>query len=319
MTRLSRPAVVASGVLLMATSVWVAGQCLLAAHFGEQSWATVQRAEARRAAQAAARRLSEHAPMFARSETTAAYWFPLVQATTVVVVALSALALLFVVVGRRRTWIGLGVPVFVHPVLTEPPSSWLRPLGQFWSGPWVHAADSEIPVLLPRVGTAVDLLVVALPAVAYLLMTRTADRPQVLPARQLALRLAAPLTLLAGGLVLYGSAYAEGSNLDTVLLPLAVLAAAGLLATTRAGALTAAAVVAGAATVVSGEVAGGIPLVVTGRGAADFWETVGGNLWPFAVLAVVGAVCGAHGAQIAAVYRRLVRRGPAVRAAEAAL
>jgi hypothetical protein len=307
-----KPGIVAAGVLLASAGPWTGLQAALAAAHGRESAAVELRAIARvgRAALPA-------------TDNGVSFWGPLVASGTIQLLALSLLALAFVMAGRRRSW-ALGAVLFVDPVLTEPAVTWLRPIGFGWSGPWVQAGTAvgaQEPSVwsvyrLGALGAVVDVLVVAVPAVVYLLLTRRSDRRAVLPALHVARRLALPvgLAVLAstGYAVLDGNGQGSAQTVALALVPLAV----GLLATTRLGAGRAVGVVATAA-VLASPAAGYLTWSAQRLEiSTDLGTALTGFALPFAALAALGAVLSVSGPAAASAYRRLVRRpDPTVSAA----
>lgn len=311
MRSVGRPVVISVAALVTGVAAWAGGQCVLAAAHGRESAAVLAQIQIRIAADTAGRGIdAQHIPS---ADTGASYWWPIVLANTVQLAALAALGLLLVIAGRRRSWAGLGLLAVVRPDLVESPLRWLSPIGYGWWGSWVRGGtvvgepSPGLPVL-PYAGAVVDLLVMALPAVVYLLLTRHAPRPDVVPIRRVLSRLVVPYLLIGGGLALYGLVDVDGQPHERVVAALLVVTAAGLLAATRLGPVIAVMCVSVVAGLASPEVSGVLSDLAAGSGAGRFWMTVTGNATPLFVVAVVGAVCAAHGPALASSYRRLVRR-----------
>lgn len=310
------PIASAAAVLVVSTSAWVGLQALLASAHGRESAAEWAVAIARNPNQAPG----------VPPDTGVSYWGPLVLMGALQVVALAVLALALVWAGRRWSWALLGLPLFVRPSFSEPAITWLHPIGYGWSGPWVHAgtpmgqAQPSITSMfaLSAIGAVVDLLVVALPAVVYLALSRRAARPEVVSWIQVLRRLALPVGLVVAASVGYGLVNLNGGDAQRTIPALIVPLAAGLLATTRLGAVLALAVVGLISTLASNAAGYLVAPSLHDNYSPYAWGVVAGYALPLLALAFVGAVAGAHGPVIAAVYRQLVRRpAPAVKAMHA--
>jgi hypothetical protein len=296
----SRHTAIAVAVLAASTTAWTALQCVLSRANGIESAKASARGLAQMQSLAAARGLTVPSPQPA--ETGVSFWGPLVQANTVQIVALAVLALVFVMSGRRLSWVVLTPLVFVRPVAAGPVLSWLRPVGFAWNGPWILYRSTTDAAFFGRqsIGTAVDVLVIVLPAVVYLLLTRRAGRPLVAPAATVVRRLSLPIGLAVATSVTYGLANLNGGDFERTLPVFLVPLAAGLLSTTPLGLPRSILVVAATAFLAS-------PASLDLTHSQPL-GTASGYLSAFALLAVVGALVGVQGPAIASAYRRFVRR-----------
>jgi hypothetical protein len=312
-----KPGLVAAGVLLAGTSAWLSVQVWLAQLHSQQSAAT----EAAATARAAARGQSGGPAL---TDIGSSYWGPMVFVSAVGLLALSVMALAFVMAGRRRSWAVLGVLLVARPAFTEPASSRLQAIGFGWTGPWVHSGEgygrSGVPGLsteaLMSLGALVDLFVIAVPAIVFLALTRDHPRRRMLPALRIVRLLAPALIVIVAGIAVVGSV--NGAGADVLRTALLVPLASALLATTRLGAARATAVVATGTLLVS-PAAGYLGYAVShgglGPGAGSGFL---GYALPILALTALGtlATLAAHAPAVASAYRRLVRRPqPAVSAA----
>ncbi|MEO6714430.1 MAG: hypothetical protein ABIM89_13500 [Mycobacteriales bacterium] len=312
-TTSAKPTIFAAAVLAASASLWTGLQAALAAGHGRESAAVVSRVAA------------QH-PDFSRPDTGASYWGPLVLLGTVQFVALASLALVFVIAGRRRSWALLGGLLFVHPEPGNLLLSWLRPIGMGWTGPWVQDGipvgepiPSNVALYAPTaVGTVVDLLMIAAAAVAYVLLTRKAPRPALVPTVEVARRLALPLGLVAFASVGFGLVNPNGGDAARTVPLLVVPLAAALLATTRLPSGRAMAAVAVAAFAASPGVGYLVAPGLHGSWSAQSWTAqswsaqsftaMAGYAVPLALAAAAGALIAVHGPAIAGRYRRAVGR-----------
>ncbi len=291
---------VAVGVLAISTIGWTASQCFLASVNGQASAALLTRAESRMQALAAARGAT--ATVSPVADTGVSFWWPLVQANVLQLVALSVLALVLVATGRRRSWLALGPLVFIRPNMSEPVLSWLHPIGDMWSGPWIQDATTSAQSLhlAGALGALVDLIVVAAAPLAYLLVTWSDPRPDIVPARQMLLRLALPIGLIAIACLGYGLIATDAGDFERSLPILLVPVAAALLATTNLGVRRATAIVTAAGCLAS---PAAYELV-----RFDAWYVGFAYVPGTALLAAAAAVLAGYGPEIAAAYERMLRR-----------
>lgn len=281
-----RAKLLAATVLVVATADWMLLQWGLTWWQGREAALRIGHRQVAATADAASHGLP--APRWAAPELSVDFWHSTVVASALQLVALSLVALLLVAAGRRRSWLPVALAILAYPTVAAVPRVDLRPIGAAWQGGgWTLLA----------VGTLVDLVAVALPALTYLLATRHVTAPGNAPARQVLEMVAAPAVVVASVLAWFGLSdlEAHGSG-DRIIAAVLVLVTAGLLASTKIGVLRATLVTTVAAVVVTqaGNLTSG-PLVVTAA-------------VPIAVLALTGAVCAVHGARIAAAYRGFVRR-----------
>jgi len=274
-------------VMAVVTTDWVIVQASLAHLQGHDAAVQSAREHISAATRAATHGLP--APKWVAPDFGIDYWRPLVMASAVQLIALSAVALLLVAAGRRRSWLPLALAIFAYPTVAALPNVHLRPIGAGWQ-PAIGGG-----VRLVAVGAIVDLVVVALPAVTYLLCTRNSVVPNHAPARKVVEMVTAPAAVIGTVMASYGMSEISGGG-DRIVAALLVLVTAGLLASTNVGVWRGSAVTTIAAVIAAQPHAlTSVPLVVTAA-------------VPLAVLALTGAVCAVHGPAIASTYRQLVRR-----------
>jgi hypothetical protein len=274
-------------VMAVVTTDWVILQASLVRDQAHE--AAIQ--QARRHVAAAMKATAEglQRPQWVAPEIGIDYWRPIVVASGLQLLALSAVALLLVAAGRRRSWLPLAVAIFAYPTVAALPNIDLRPIGAGW-----QPAAGGGPGLT-TVGAFVDLVVVTLPAVVYLLSTRGSVVPNHAPARKVIEMVTAPAFVIGSVLASYGMAEISGGG-DRVVAALLVLVTAGLLASTNVGVWRGSAVTTVAAVIAAqpSELSS-VPLVLTAA-------------VPLAAIALTGAVCAVYGSTIATAYRTLVRR-----------
>jgi hypothetical protein len=283
-----RSSVIAGTVMVAATSSWVSMQLALAQRHSD--WAAAHLAEAHVSAAEIAKAHGLPTPQWSTPSFGAAYWRPLIVASTLQLLALSVVVVILVATGRRRVWLPLALAVFAYPTVATIPQFEMRPIGAAWASPIGGAST------MANVGGLVDLLVVLLPAVAYLLTSRRCAFPNNPPTRRVVQMVAAPAVALAAVLATYGLAEVRGGADERVVAATLVLLTAGLLASTSLGVFWASVIttVAGVIAVQQGDLTS-VPLVVTAA-------------LPLAAVALTGAVCAVHGPAIAVAYRMRVRR-----------
>lgn len=309
MNKPPKPAIIATAALMASAALWTGLQAALAAANGRESATVVARA------------LIKH-PDFAPSPTGPSYWLPLVLVGAAQFVALATLALVLVGAGRRHSWALLGAPLFVHPEPGNLLLSWLRPIGFGWSGPWVQdgisvgqAFPSNVELYTPTAaGTVVDMLMISLPAMVFLLLTRRA-RPVVVPFADVARRLALPLGLVAATTVGFGLVNPNGGDAERTIPLLVVPLAAALLATTDRRVGRAIIAVAVAAFLASPGVGYLVAPGLHGGYSSESWSAMSGYAVPLTLATVAGALIGVHGSAIVVAYRRAVGRPTAVQPA----
>jgi len=282
-----RANLLAIAVMAVVSTDWVLLQSALAQ--GQAHDAAVRHAHEHISAAIRATAAGSPAPKWVPPDFGVDYWRPVVVASALQLVALSAVALLLVAAGRRRSWLPLAMAIFGYPTIAALPNIDLRPIGTGW-----HPAVGGGPGLV-TIGAVVDFVVIALPAVAYLLATRGSVVPNHAPARKVIEMITAPAVVVGVVLASYGMAEVSGGG-DRVVAAVLVLVTAGLLASTNVGVWRASAVTTVAAVIAAqpGQLSS-VPLVLTAA-------------VPLAAVALTGAVCAVYGPAIATAYRTLVRR-----------